>query len=77
MKKKNADHEAILEKTKTVFKEAMDYTIHRNYVTGSALSLVPFLKPIVRLFELYAYKARKHLSVQSNNTYRNFEEVAR
>ena len=56
MKKKNADHEAILEKTKTVFKEAMDYTIHRNYVTGSALSLVPFLKPIVRLFQLYAYK---------------------
>jgi hypothetical protein len=50
--KKPHTKEAELEKAKQVFDAAIDYTSQRNYYKGSLLSLVPFLKPIVRLFQL-------------------------
>lgn len=42
--------------THKVFDAAVDYTIHRNYLTGSLLSIVPFAKPIVRLAQGALYR---------------------
>lgn len=38
-------------KTREVFAHALKYTMHRNYLIGSLLSIVPLLKPIVRLIQ--------------------------
>jgi hypothetical protein len=48
------------EKIKKVFEHAIDYTFHRNYLIGSALSLVPFMKPLTRFIQgmIYYYQSK-------------------
>ena len=35
--------------TEKVFAATIDYTVHQNLLVGSLLSLIPLLKPIVRI----------------------------
>nr|MBA2727911.1 hypothetical protein [Parachlamydiaceae bacterium] len=36
-------------KTKMVFNAAVSYTSHKNQLIGSLLSIIPLVKPIVRI----------------------------
>jgi hypothetical protein len=42
--------------THKVFDAAVNYTVHRNHLIGSLLSIVPFAKPIVRLAQRAFYQ---------------------
>ncbi len=39
-----------------VFDAAVDYTVHRNHMLGSLLSIIPFAKPTVRLAQGILYQ---------------------
>jgi hypothetical protein len=59
------DKEIVLKRAASVFKHAMDYTIHRNYLTGSLLSLIFLAKPIKRLLQLRASSAHETRAKQA------------
>ena len=42
--------------TDKVFDAAVDYTVHRNHLIGSLLSIIPFAKPIIRLAQGSLYQ---------------------
>jgi hypothetical protein len=42
--------------TNSVFDAAVDYTVHRNHLRGSLLSIIPFAKPIARLVQGTSYR---------------------
>jgi hypothetical protein len=56
-----ASNSSIFIKSQKVYTQAIHYTRHRNYLVGSALSLIPFVKPIVRLAQGILYHQKKHI----------------
>lgn len=52
----NLGRGAITVGTNKVFTEAINYTVHKNRLIGSLLSLIPFIKPIVRLTQGTIFK---------------------
>lgn len=45
--------------TEKVFAAAIDCTVHPNYLVGSLLSIIPLVKPIVRLAQGVIYNVRR------------------
>ncbi len=54
---RNVGRGASLLRTNEVFKTAVNFTQHRNQAIGSALAIVPGLKPVVRLVQGAVYHA--------------------
>ncbi len=54
----NVGRGAYLSKTKMVFNAAVSYTSHKNQLIGSLLSIIPLVKPIVRI-------AQERMSIRS------------
>ena len=52
----NMNRGACIFYTDKVFDAAVDYTVHRNHLIGSLLSIIPFAKPIVRLAQGSLYR---------------------
>ena len=62
----NVDRGACCSKTKAVFEAAVNYTMHRNLLTGSLLGLIPWVKPITLLAQgiIFNLNQPKQVAVQ-------------
>lgn len=52
--------------TEKVFAAAIDYTVHQNNLIGSLLSLIPLVKPIIRLSQGTIFNFKTHNGTPSH-----------
>lgn len=48
----------LAQKTREVVSHALKYTMHCNYLNSSLLSIIPLVKPIMRVLQSYEYQQR-------------------